>query len=80
MAVTTLKKILIDEGMTQAELATATSLNYSTINRFVNGARTPSPTIANKIINIINDYSGSNGKKKHYTVQGVWPNSKKVKE
>jgi transcriptional regulator with XRE-family HTH domain len=54
MATNALKNVLVNEGITQTELARESGLSAGAINKFCSGKRTPSPTTKNKIVKTIN--------------------------
>jgi transcriptional regulator with XRE-family HTH domain len=68
MAKSNLKSILINEGITQSELMS--KCGVKSLNRFVNGNRTPSPTTANKIRNAFNAMPNIS---KQYELQELFP-------
>ena len=54
MAQNGLKNVLINEGITQAELTKESGISQGTINKVCNGKRTPSPTTQHKILKALN--------------------------
>jgi transcriptional regulator with XRE-family HTH domain len=58
MATNSLKDIIVKEGITQGELAVKSGVSVTSINRFANKQRTPSPTTANKILKALNGFQG----------------------
>lgn len=68
MAVNNLRSILINEGITQAELCRSSGMNATTINKCVNQKRTLSPVSNGKIVKALNKLSG-----KEYQIVDVFP-------
>lgn len=68
MARNNLRAILIDEGVTQAELSRKSNLSAGTINKVCNQKRSPSPTTVSKIVKSLNNLAG-----KKYDNDDVFP-------
>lgn len=68
MAQNNLKKILVKEGHTQAQLASTSSLSEGTVNKICNLKRTPSPTTMVKLVKALNKLAGVK-----YRVSEVFP-------
>lgn len=69
MATNKLKEIIVNEGITQTELAKESNLSDGTINKICNKKRTPSPTTMNKIVKALNVLS-----KNSHDVKNIFPN------
>jgi len=72
MAYNNLKKILTEEGLTQAKLAAHCGLCSGTVNRIANGKKSASPRTFHRLVKGLSELS-----KKTFSFEEIFPNAKK---
>jgi predicted transcriptional regulator len=68
MAANNLRKVLANEGITQAQLARSSSVSDATVNRIYAGKRNPAPATKGKIVKGLNKLSQIK-----YAIRDIFP-------
>ncbi|MDV3349615.1 XRE family transcriptional regulator [Leptolyngbyaceae cyanobacterium CCMR0082] len=69
MATNNLKRVLANEELTQGKVAQASGVSTSSLSKYYNQRRTPSPTTMGKIVNGINRLVGAS----RYKITDIFP-------